>query len=110
MTVSLCKHSHSVLPPAGSIFYPGPCLHCGTTWDAIQEELRQQEEAHILSTAHDGTCPTCSQPRRLFRFQPAPRPWHEFSYEPPVTFLCMGCWNDAAVTDEEAADALINSI
>jgi hypothetical protein len=110
MTVSLCHHSHIVLPPHGSIFNPGPCTNCGITWDQVQDEIRRQEEALILGTAHDGTCPDCSQQRRLFRFQPPARPWHDFDYEPPVTFLCLRCWNNAADAEDQAADALINSI
>jgi len=99
--VSLCKHSFPVLPPFGSIFHPGDCDRCGTTWNDVQAELQRQEEALIAGTAHDGTCPDCTQPRRLLRFQPEDKPWTEIGYEEPVTFLCADCWNAAARADHE---------
>jgi hypothetical protein len=102
MKVSLCKHSHPVQPPLGSIFRPGDCTNCGTTWADVQAELQRQEEALIAATAHDGDCPDCSQTRRLYRFQPEDKPWTPIGYEEPVTFLCADCWNRAAEADHAA--------
>ncbi|GGU84545.1 hypothetical protein GCM10010275_19500 [Streptomyces litmocidini] len=101
MTVSLCHHSHIVLPPHGSIFHPSDCTRCGMTWDAIQTELRRQEEALIAGTARDGSCPNCSRQKRLYRFQPSDKPWTPIGYEEPVSFLCVDCWNDAAQADND---------
>lgn len=98
-TVSLCKHSFPCQPPHGSIFRPGPCVGCGTTWQAAQDELARQEKALILGSARDGECPNCHQQRCLYRFQAPEQPWHDFDYEPPIVFLCADCWNDAR--DEE---------
>jgi hypothetical protein len=99
MTVSLCKHSHPVQPPLGSIIRPGDCDRCGMTWNQVQAELQRQEEALIAGTSHDGNCPTCSRQRRLYRFQPDDKPWTPIGYEEPVTFLCADCWNAAAEAD-----------
>ncbi|GAA0500916.1 hypothetical protein [Streptomyces olivaceiscleroticus] len=106
MTVSLCKHGFIVLPPHGSIFRPGPCTDCGMTYEAREAELREQEEALILGTSHDGTCPDCKHTRRLFRYQPQEQPWHEIGTELPVAFLCLDCYNAAA----DAENALIDSL
>lgn len=110
MTVSFCKHSFPVQPPHGSIIRPGDCPGCGMTWNQSQAELRKQEEALILGTSHDGTCPDCRQPRRLFRFQPQDKPWTDFGYEEPVTFLCMGCWNAATDADHAHFHELLDAI
>lgn len=99
MTVSLCKHSHPVQPPLGSILRPGDCDRCGMTWNQVQAELQRQEEALIVGTSHDGNCPDCSRPKRLYRFQPDDKPWTPIGYEEPVTFLCADCWNNAAEAD-----------
>lgn len=99
MTVSLCKHSHPVQPPLGSIVHPGDCDRCGMTWNQVQAELQRQEEALIAATSHDGACPDCSQQRRLYRFQPDDKPWTPIGYEEPVSFLCADCWNAAAEAD-----------
>ncbi len=97
--VSLCKHSFPVQPPLGSIFRPGDCDRCGTTWNDVQAELQRQEEALINGTAHEGICPDCGQQRRLIRFQPEDKPWTPIGFEEPVTFLCIDCWNTAADVD-----------
>lgn len=110
MTISLCKHSFPVQPPLGSIFRPGDCVRCGDTWNEVQAELQRQEEALILGTSHDGTCPDCGQQRRLLRFQPEDKPWTEIGYEEPVTFLCIDCWNTAADADNANFQALLNAI
>ncbi|MFE9064855.1 hypothetical protein [Streptomyces violaceusniger] len=110
MTVSLCKHSHPVQPPHGSMFRPGACTGCGATWNQVQAELRKQEEALILGTSHDGTCPDCRQPRRLFRFQPQDKPWTPIGYEEPISFLCIGCWNTATEADHASFHALLDSV
>ncbi|MFE5368119.1 hypothetical protein [Streptomyces mirabilis] len=106
MTVSLCKHSHPVQPPLGSMGRPGDCTDCGMTWNQVQAELRKQEEALILGTAHDGKCPHCGQTRRLFRFQPQDKLWTPIGYEEPVTFLCITDWNAAADDDHNTTHAL----
>jgi hypothetical protein len=100
-TISLCKHRFPVQPPLGSIFRPGDCDRCGTTWNDVQAELQRQEEALIAGTSHDGVCPDCNQQRRLLRFQPDDKPWTVIGYEEPVTFLCADCWNAAARADHE---------
>ncbi|MFL6096122.1 MAG: hypothetical protein ACJ71Y_11790 [Blastococcus sp.] len=105
MTVSLCKHGFPCQPPHGSIFRPGPCV-CGITYDEHQAELLRQEEALIVGTSHDGQCPDCNHTRRLFRFQPPTQPWDEPDYEPPVTFLCTDCFNNAA----DAHNAMVNGL
>lgn len=107
MTTSLCKHSFPVQPPHGSLTNPGPCTNCGTPWPDVQAELRRQEEALIVSTSRNGTCPDCRKPRRLFRWQPQDRPWHPVDHEQPVGFLCINCWNDATNADQALAEALI---
>lgn len=95
MKVSLCKHGFPCQPPHGSIFRPGDCTGCGTTYDEHQAELLRQEEALIVGTSHDAQCPDCDHTRRLFRFQPPAQPWHEPDEEMPVTFLCTNCFNTA---------------
>lgn len=107
MKVSLCKHSHPVQPPLGSIFQPGDCTHCGITWADVQAELKRQEEALIVGTSHDGACPNCRQTRRLYRFQPQDKPWTPIGYEEPVSFLCVDCWDDAAEADHASFCALV---
>lgn len=96
MTVSLCKHSHPLQPPLGSILRPGDCTRCGMTWNQVQAELQRQEEALIVNTAHEGTCPVCAKQRRLYRFQAPDQPWTPIGYEEPVSFLCVDCYNAAA--------------
>jgi hypothetical protein len=108
--VSLCKHGFPVQPPLGSLAHPGDCSGCGLTWAAAQAELRKQEEALIVGAAHDGQCPDCRRSKRLFRWQPADRPWHEIGHQQPVTFLCTDCWNGATDADNAFADALIDAI
>lgn len=105
MKVSLCKHSFPCQPPHGSIFRPGDCTGCGITYAAHEAELLRQEEAVIVATSHDGQCPDCNRTRRLFRFQPPTQPWDEPDYEPPVSFLCTDCFNNAA----DAYNADINA-
>lgn len=101
----LCKHSFPCQPPHGSIFRPGPC-GCGLTYEQHEAELRRQEEALIVGTSRDGQCPDCNRTRRLYRFQPPAQPWHEPDFEPPVTFLCNGCFNAAA----DAHNAMVNGL
>lgn len=110
MTVSLCKHSFPVQPPHGSLARPGDCVGCGITWNQVQAELRKQEEALILGTSRDGQCPNCRHTRRLFRFQPQDKPWTPIGYEEPVTFLCIGCWNNAMDADHSNFHALLDAI
>ncbi|NYV73109.1 hypothetical protein [Streptomyces sp. UH6] len=110
MKVSLCKHSYPVQPPRGSMLHPGDCTGCGITWNQRQAELRKQDEALIVGSSRDGKCPDCSHTRRLFRFQPPAQPWHEPDYEPPVTFLCMGCWDKAAEAHDEKVKALYTEL
>ncbi|MER7507020.1 hypothetical protein ABTX82_01525 [Streptomyces lavendulae] len=110
MTVSLCKHSHPVQPPVGTILRPGPCTDCGITWDEVQDEVRRQEDALINGTAHEGTCPDCGQHRTLLRFQPPSQPWEPFDYEPPVSFLCLDCYNAAAIEFNAGLAAVYGSI
>lgn len=109
MTVSLCKHSFPCQPPLGSIFRPGDCTDCGATYNEVQAELRRQQEALILGSSREGTCPDCQQPHRLFRVQPQDKPWTEIGYEEPVTFLCIACWNSAAEADHANFEALLNA-
>ncbi|TXS14022.1 hypothetical protein EAO70_20790 [Streptomyces sp. adm13(2018)] len=110
MTVSLCKHSHIVLPPHGSIFRPSDCTRCGLSYNAIQEELQLQKEALIHGASKTGTCPDCQQERTLLRFQPPEQPWDPFDYEPPVSFLCLPCYNTAAVAYNESIAGLLGSV
>lgn len=107
MTISLCKHSFCVLPPRGSIFNPGDCDGCGITYAACERELLRQQEALILGTARDGQCPDCRQSRRLFRYQPEARPWHSPDYQPPITYLCMSCWNAATNADNALYEGIL---
>lgn len=109
MTVSLCKHGFPIQPPQGSIVNPGPCTDCGITYDACQSGLRKQEEALIMGTAHDGTCPDCRQPRRLFRYQPQEQPWREIGAEMPVSFRCLRCWNATADAENAYTTALFEN-
>jgi hypothetical protein len=106
MTISLCKHSFPCQPPHGSIFRPGDCTGCGITYNALQAELRKQEQAYIIGTSRDGACPDCHKDRRLFRWQPQEQPWHEIGVELPVTFVCIDCWNAATTADNALAAAL----
>lgn len=106
MNVSLCKHSFPCQPPHGSIFRPGDCTGCGITYSQHEAELRRQEEALIVGSSREGLCPDCSQPCRLFRFQPPAQPWDEPGYEPPVRFLCTNCFNVAA----DAHNAMVNGL
>lgn len=110
MTVSLCKHGFPVQPPHGSFARPGDCTACGLTWNQAQDELVRQEHALILGTAHDGTCPDCGQPHRLYRYQPADQPWHEIGEEMPVTFLCQDCRHVAIAAEEIVNTALLDAI
>ncbi|NJQ04241.1 hypothetical protein [Streptomyces lonarensis] len=105
MTISLCKHSFSVLQPY-SLFRPSPCIHCNLTHADREEELQQQKLALIHGTAHDGKCGHCGQTRRLYRWQPAEQPWHEVGVELPVSFLCIEGWNAA----EEQQALEVNAI
>lgn len=105
MKVSLCKHSFPVQPPHGSIVRPGPC-DCGQTYEQVQDELRRQAEALILNTAHDGVCEDCRKETRVFRFQAEEQPWTPFGVEMPVSWLCLGCWNDAAQASNDLVTAL----
>jgi hypothetical protein len=104
--VSLCRHSFPCQPPHGSIFRPGACVGCGITYSQHEAELRRQEEALIVGSAHDGKCPSCGHARRLFRFQPPAQPWDEPDYEPPVTFLCIDDFNAAADAHNETVNRL----
>lgn len=106
MTISLCKHRFPCQPPHGSILRPGACTDCGLTYSQHEAELRQQEEALIVGSSRDGQCPDCNQDKRLYRFQPPAQPWDEPDHEPPVTFLCIGCYN-AVVT---AHNAMVNGV
>lgn len=110
MTVSLCKHGFPVQPPHGSLGRPGDCTSCGITWDQVQDDLRKQEEALILGTSRDGTCPDCGQVHRLFLYQPQEQPWHEIGTEMPVTYLCIGCWNGARDAELLVNTALLDAI
>lgn len=105
--VSLCKHTHLVLPPAGSIITPSDCQHCGITWADAQAERRQQEIALIHGTSHDGECPHCKRVRRLYRYQAPTQPWHELGTEPPVTWMCDEDYRTAAQADETIARSVI---
>ncbi|MER7905427.1 hypothetical protein AB0D73_27325 [Streptomyces sp. NPDC048215] len=110
VSISLCKHRFPVQPPLGSIFRPGDCDRCGTTWNDVQAELQRQEEALIVGSSRDGKCPDCAQSRRLYRFQPEDKPWSEIGYEEPVTFLCVDCWNAATQADRDGFQALLDAI
>lgn len=106
MKVSLCKHSFPCQPPHGSIFRPGDCTGCGITYNQHQAELLRQEEALIVGSSRDGQCPDCTRQKRLFRWQPPVQPWDEPGTEPPVTFLCIDCYNAAV----DANNALVDSL
>ncbi|MDI5965811.1 hypothetical protein [Streptantibioticus silvisoli] len=110
MNVSLCKHSHPCQPPLGSITRPGPCVDCGTSWGAVQDELARQQQALILGTVRTGECPDCAQVKKLFRFQAEEQPWHEFGVQLPITFLCIDCWNTAAASENAFTAALFESV
>ncbi|MBG0828520.1 hypothetical protein HS041_12150 [Planomonospora sp. ID67723] len=50
-----CEHSHPCQPPEGSLFAPGDCEHCGTSWavtttQGMSEPLRAQL-AELLKSA-----------------------------------------------------------
>jgi hypothetical protein len=98
MTISLCKHSFTVLPPA-SITRPGPCAGCGITWLAVQEELARQADTIRLRTAQEGTCRGCAKQRMLFSYQREQMPWEET--EPPTVWLCIPCWGNAQECEEQ---------
>lgn len=110
MTVSLCHHSHCVLPPNGSIFKPGPCTNCGITWDAVQDELLRQERALIEGSARHGDCPDCGQHLKLYRYQEPSQPWDDFHYEPPISFLCAGCHDTAIDRYNDDINGFLSSI
>lgn len=110
MTVSFCKHRFPIQPPHGSLARPGNCRHCDATWNDIQAELAQQENALLIGSSHDGTCPDCHQPRRLFRYQPEDQPWHEIGDEQPVTFLCSDCRNSSIDAEHAFVSALMDAI
>lgn len=109
MNVSLCKHSFPIQPPLGSLARPGNCTSCDTSWNEVQADLQRQSEALIIGTSRDGTCPDCSQPRRLFRYQPQDKPWTPIGYE-PISFLCIDCWNAATEADHADFHALLDAI
>ncbi|MFF1284369.1 hypothetical protein ACFVY4_26955 [Streptomyces sp. NPDC058299] len=102
MTLSLCKHSFPVQPPAGSIVHPGDCTGCGITYLDRQAELDAQEERVRLGTAARGRCEGCRIPdRMLFTLVPEPRPWHGFGDDAPANLrLCTPCWSAAKQADE----------
>ncbi|MFJ4624274.1 hypothetical protein [Streptomyces sp. NPDC088812] len=98
MTVSLCKHSHPVQPPHGSIVNPGNCAGCGTSWADVQLELDRQEMLLRLGTAHENACAWCKQTRTVFRYVREQQPWDEA--EPPVIWLCARDWSRARENEE----------
>jgi hypothetical protein len=98
VTVSLCKHRFPLQPPHGSLAYPGNCIGCGTTWDAVQEELQRQQDTIRMRTAHEGPCGYCGKKRMLFSYQREQQPWDET--EPPVRWLCIPCWGSAQEVEE----------
>ncbi|MFE7566894.1 hypothetical protein ACFU76_08000 [Streptomyces sp. NPDC057539] len=103
MTSTLCKHRFPLIAPAGSLFRPGDCTGCGLTFAASQAELERQAEQIRLHTAHEGNCEYCTRSAVVFQFQREAMPWDEA--DPPVRWLCMGCWTGAA----EVADGLTYS-
>lgn len=98
MKVSLCKHSHPVQPPHGTLASPGPCARCGTTWADVQAELDRQENALRLGTAHESICTWCHQRRVVFRYVREQQPWDEQA--PPVLWLCARDWSTARENEE----------
>lgn len=96
--VSLCKHGFPVQPPLGSLAHPGDCTGCGLTWIQAQQQLEQQETAHRLATAHEGTCKYCRKTRRLFKYQRQEQPWEDTT--PPALWLCTPCWSEARENEE----------
>ncbi|MER5277736.1 hypothetical protein ABT025_18530 [Streptomyces sp. NPDC002809] len=103
MTLSLCKHRFPLIAPGGSFFHPGDCDRCGLTWAAGQAELDRQTEQIRLNTAHEGNCEYCTKRAVIFQFQRESMPWDEA--DPPVHWLCPGCWSGAS----EVADGLTYS-
>ncbi len=110
MNISFCKHSFPVQPPHGTLAHPGNCTGCGTAWNVVQDDLREQEARLLVGSSRDGHCTDCRRAGRLFRFQPAGMPWHEVDVELPVTWLCMDCWNGARDTEAAFNSALIDVI
>lgn len=98
MTVSLCKHSHPVQPPHGSILNPGDCARCGTPWAEVQRDLDRQEILLRLGTAHEAVCAWCHQTRIVFRYAREQQPWDET--EPSVIWLCARDWSRARENEE----------
>jgi len=50
------KHAHPVQPPHGSIFRPGPCRICGTTYErARAEKALADAQAAMAATDPEGT-------------------------------------------------------
>lgn len=98
MKISFCKHRFPVQPPAGSMFIPGECTGCGTSWADVQAELDRQEVLVRLGTAHEAVCAWCSQKRIVFRYAREQQPWDE--QEPPVIWLCARDWSRARETEE----------
>lgn len=98
MSVSLCKHAFPVQPPHGSMIHPGDCTGCGTTWNDVQRDLLRQEEIHRATTAHEGDCQLCGQPRMLFLYQRREHPAD--AKTPPVRWLCTPCWGAVQATEE----------
>jgi len=98
VTVSLCKHSHPVQPPHGSIVNPADCTGCGTPWADVQRELDRQETLLRLGTAHEAICAGCSQRRIVFRYVREQQPWE--TQEPPVVWLCARDWSTARENEE----------
>ncbi|MFE4915883.1 hypothetical protein ACFRCX_30740 [Streptomyces sp. NPDC056652] len=96
MTISLCKHRFPLIAPAGSLFRPVDCTNCGLTFAASQTELERQAEQIRLHTAREGHCEYCTRSAVVFQFQREAMPW-DLS-DPPVHWLCMGCWGEAAQT------------
>lgn len=104
--ISLCKHSHIVLPPAGSIINPSDCTQCGLSYASREAELERQRIARINGSARDGECPYCGQYRRLYRYQVTEQPWHEIGTDLPATWLCGEDYRTA----EEAENAFARSV
>lgn len=108
MTVSLCKHGFSVLPPHGSLARPGDCTGCGITFDAVQEELQRQDDTIRMRTAREAICQGCGRTRMVFRYQPEQQPWDET--EPAVRWLCIPDWSRARETEEATGFADFNDL
>lgn len=98
MKTSLCKHRFPLQPPHGSLAFPGDCTRCGTSWEAVQDELQRQADTIRMRTAHEGACQLCQKTRMLFSYQREQQPWDET--EPPVRWLCIPCWGNSKETEE----------